>query len=331
MPFHAEQTHLAINFNMRWWKRKKERERFFLKNGGKMLEQIITSFNGKCNPIRSFSEEELIETTNNYDDGRKLLHRHRNFYVYEGTNESRSVLVKKFIIQHYTTPEEILELVTNDIAIASNMSNHSNFLKLLGCCLETEVPILVYESGVNLSHEMINSLPWETKLRIANEMANAFAYLHYGTSRIIIHTNIKIGNIYLNQDNIAKVSDFQTSVLIPLGKTHVDAEVISGTTGYLAPEYLENGRLSEKSDVFSFGIVLMDILTGKKILKLQKQCGRFDDIVQHHLKNSVLTEEIRRQEIQLGELILKCVRDDPDGRPTMQEAAQAIKSIRNMF
>ncbi|XP_038713506.1 putative wall-associated receptor kinase-like 16 [Tripterygium wilfordii] len=222
-------------------------------------------------------------------------------------------------------------MVANEIAIASNMSNHSNFLKLLGCCLETEFPILVYESGVNLSHEMINSLPWETKLRIANEMANAFAYLHYGTSRIIIHRDIKIGNIYLNQDNIAKVSEFQLSVLIPLGKTHVDAEVC-GTYGYLAPEYVVTGRLTEKNDVFSFGIVLMEILTIKHIWELRDPFEEYDDIVQHHLKNSVLTEEIRGQEIEFGELILKCVRDDPDARPTMQEVAQALKSIiSNMF
>ncbi|XP_038713505.1 serine/threonine-protein kinase ZRK4-like [Tripterygium wilfordii] len=195
---------------MRWGKRKKERERFFLRNGGKMLEQIITSFNGKCNPIRSFSEKELIGATNKYD-GRKLLHGDWNFCMHEGTNESRSVLVKKFNKERHAPGDhlDILELVTNEIAIASNMSNHSNFLNLLGCCLETEFPILVYEFGVNLSYQIINSLPWETKLRIANEMANAIAYLHYGTSRMIIHRDIKISHIYLNQDNIAKVSEFQ--------------------------------------------------------------------------------------------------------------------------
>ncbi|XP_038713479.1 non-functional pseudokinase ZED1-like [Tripterygium wilfordii] len=312
-------------------KKERERERFVLKNGGKILEKMPRIFNGKCNPIRSFSEEELIGATNNYD-GRKLLHQDWNFCMYEGTNESRSVLVKKYM---KVTPasEYIIELVAKEIAIASNMSNHSNFLKLLGCCLETEIPILVYEFGENLSHEMINSLPWETKLRIANEMANAFAYLHYGTSRIIIHRDVQISNIYLNHDNIVKVSEFQMSVLIPLGKTHVDAlqiTEITGTCGYIAPDYLLTARLTEKSDVFSLGIVLMDILTGKRIRELRDQFEEYDDIVRHHLmKNSGLKGEIRRQVIEFGELILKCVREDPNARPSMQEVAQALKSIRN--
>ncbi|XP_038693692.1 non-functional pseudokinase ZED1-like [Tripterygium wilfordii] len=321
-------------------KKKKEREQFFLKNGGKMLEQMISIFNGKCNPIRSFSEEDLMRATNNYDR-RKIRHEDWNFCIYEGTIESRSVLVKKFK-KEISTPGggDPLELVTNETAIASNMSNHKNFLKLLGCCLETEIPILVYEFGENLSRVLVNSsLPWETKLRIANEIANAVAYVHYGTSRVIIHRDIKIGHIYLNRDNIAKLSEFQMSVPIPSGETHVDT-LVFGTTGHSAPEVLTTGRLTEKSDVYNFGVVLMDILSGKStwtwISELRAEDDYeyvdtgFADTVQLLLRKSNLKEEKGRQRIEFEELILKCLRQDPDARPTMQEVAQAIKSIRNM-
>jgi serine/threonine protein kinase len=167
---------------------KKNKEGFFRRNGAAMLEHFIHDFNGKCNPIRMYSVKELSKATNDYkrDD---QIHQHSDYKLYKGVHEGQQILVKMFERwpAQFSTLGRV-ELITNEIAIASNMSNHKNFLKLIGCCLETEVPTLVYDFPAkgNLSHHIYREsdhlLVWPTKLKIAIQVADAVAYLHYGKS-----------------------------------------------------------------------------------------------------------------------------------------------------
>ena len=249
-------------------KDKTKKKSFFLRNGAAVLEHVILSFNGKCNSIQTFSAEDIKKSTDNFNWSR-MLYWGCGYRMYKGVHEDRKISVKKFELTSYLFGD-ILKLVTNEVAVASRMSNHKNVLKLLGCCLETELPILVYEypENGNLSdyfdRDGNEQLPFENKLRIVTEIANAVAYLHHGLSKTFIHRDLNCRNVFLNQDYSAKLSEFELSLPIPEGKTHVNAEKECSTTGFFAREVALYGRFTEKSDVYNFGILLCELLIGKR-------------------------------------------------------------------
>ncbi|PQQ11284.1 hypothetical protein Pyn_02146 [Prunus yedoensis var. nudiflora] len=309
----------------------KRKEGFFLKNGAVMLEQLIHSFNGNCNPIRMYSGKELKKATNDYSCDRKT-HEDWNFQLYKGVHDDHEILVKKFE-GDLNSCMDPLELITNEAAIASNMSKQKNVLKFLGCCRETKLPTLVYEfpaKGI-LSHHIYRGsqlLPWQIKVKIAVEVADAVAYLHYGTCKRFIHRHIKTEHIFLDQDYVAKLSEFQTSVPIPCGETHVDAEVF-GAPHHFAPELKICGHYNEKSDVYNFGIVLCEILTGKNIADLQA----FQVLVNSKEWESILRENLHDRSMgQVAEctkLTLWCLESDPYDRPTMKEVSTRLRLIKS--
>ncbi|KAF8391939.1 hypothetical protein HHK36_022279 [Tetracentron sinense] len=323
----------------------REEEKHFLENGALLLEEMIKSFDGRPNPIRSFSKKELQRATNNYHQY-GFLHRNWDYQWYKGTFENRAILVKKFIGDRRIFVEEFrrdhatqryIGWCINEVAVASQMSNYKNVLKLLGCCLETRVPTLVYEFAANgcLSHHIFKDEPshskknqlllsWESRLRIATEIADAVAYLHNGTSKPIIHRDINYRNIFLDEHYVAKLFEFGPSMMIPLGETHVDADVI-GSSGIIAPESVKTGRYTEKSDVYNYGVVLFKILTGKRVLEIRE-----NDLIDNrlNLKANILTENTE-QSMACAELAMRCMELNPEERPSMMEVAKELRRIRS--
>ncbi|XP_028768725.1 wall-associated receptor kinase 3 [Neltuma alba] len=321
---------------------KQLRRKYFEQNGGNYMLQQIYQQQGHTDRSKIFSEDELRTATNNFDESR-ILGRGGQGTVYKGIlPDNTLVAIKKSRIGG--DPRQIKDFI-NEVAVLSQI-NHRNVVKLFGCCLETEVPLLVYEyvdNGTLLEHidplKSEHPLSWEIRLRVAVETAEAISYLHSAASIPIIHRDIKSANILLDHNHRAKVSDFGASRLVPLDETQVTT-VVQGTLGYLDPEYLLTGQLNEKSDVYSFGVVLVELVTGNKAVDFNKPEQRNlamhfasslkEDNLWEILDKRVLDQKNEEQLKEVAFLARKCIRVNGEERPTMKEVATELEGLISM-
>ncbi|KAM3317402.1 hypothetical protein ACQJBY_035202 [Aegilops geniculata] len=312
------------------------RWRFFSQNRGQLLRQLV-SHRADIAERMLISLEELVKATNNFDQTRRLGGGGHGT-VYKGIlSDLHVVAIKK---SNIVVKREIDEFI-NEVAILSQI-NHRNIVRLRGCCLETEVPLLAYEfisNGTLSDHlhtEEPGSLPWKDRLRITSEISKALAYLHSAVSVPVIHRDIKPSNILLDDALTAKVSDFGASRYIQVdqaGRT----TAVQGTIGYLDPMYYYNGRLTESSDVYSFGVLLVELLTRRKPSLYRSTEG--DGLVMQFvalLAEGNLPEILDPQVVEEGgsevkevaTLAVACVKLRAEERPTMRQVEMALEALQ---
>ncbi|XP_017643946.1 probable receptor-like protein kinase At1g80640 [Gossypium arboreum] len=201
---------------------------------------------------------------------------------------------------------------------------HQNIVSLLGYCIHGESKLLVYEMMQNGSLESQlhgptrgSALTWQLRMKIAIDVARALEYLHEHCNPPVIHRDIKSSNILLDSNFNAKLSDFGLTVVTGSQNKNVK---LSGTLGYVAPEYLLEGKLTDKSDVYAFGIVLLELLVGKKPLE-QMSPSRCQSIATWAMPQ--LTNRL-----ELPNIVDPLIRDTMDLKHLYQVAAVAVLCIQ---
>ncbi|XP_015067032.1 probable serine/threonine-protein kinase PIX13 [Solanum pennellii] len=227
--------------------------------------------------------------------------------------------------------------------------SHPNLVKLLGYCWEDKELLLVYEFMPKGSLEnhlfrrstAIEPLSWELRLKIAIGAARGLAFLH-SSEKQIIYRDFKASNILLDGSYHAKLSDFGLAKVGPsAGNSHVTTRIM-GTYGYAAPEYIATGHLYVKSDVYGFGVVLLELLTGLRALDTKRPGGQHNlvDWMKPMLSNkrklkSIMDARMEGQysskaAILTAQLTIKCLEGEPKKRPSMKEVVEVLEQVESI-
>ncbi|KAF3449086.1 hypothetical protein FNV43_RR09810 [Rhamnella rubrinervis] len=308
-------------------------------------EMLNSKSSGKS--ARIFTGKEIAKATNNFSKA-NLIGSGGFGEVFKGVFEDgTTTAIKRAKLGNTKGIDQIL----NEVRILCQV-NHKSLVRMLGCCVDLEQPLLIYEYITNGTlfdhlhrHHSSNWIPlsWLHRLRIAHQTAQGLAYLHSSAVPSIYHRDVKSSNILLDNKLDAKVSDFGLSRLVENTETD-DSHIFTcaqGTLGYLDPDYYRNFQLTDKSDVYSFGVVLLEILTSMKAIDFNRDEESVNLVVymkkiimEERLTEAVdpvLKETCSKLELEtmkaLGFLAASCLDDQRQNRPTMKEVADEIEYI----
>ncbi|XP_022922949.1 PTI1-like tyrosine-protein kinase At3g15890 [Cucurbita moschata] len=294
-------------------------------------------------PWEIYTLKELLQATNNFSNDNKIGEGGFGSVYWGRTSKGVGIAVKR--LKAMTAKAEMEFAV--EVEILARV-RHENLLGLRGFYAGGDERLIVYDYMPNhslLSHlhgQLADQclLDWQRRVSIAIGAAQGLSYLHHEARPHIIHRDIKASNVLLDSDFEAKVADFGFAKLIPDGVSHLTTRV-KGTLGYLAPEYAMWGKVAESCDVYSFGILLLEIVSGRKPLeKLPNGTKRdivqwvtpyvqredFDDIADPRLEQKFNLEELKC----VVSIALRCSDGNAESRPSMKEVVVWLKDgLRN--
>lgn len=313
-----------------WIKRSRKRQ------GGRTGDLLgATELRGPLN----FHYKDLKAATNNFSEKNKLGEGGFGD-VYKGTlKNGKTVAVKRLAIAQTSRAKADFK---SEVKLISNV-HHRNLVRLLGCSSKGQDLLLVYEYMANSSLNKFifgdrqGFLNWKQRFNIIVGMARGLAYLHQEFHVCIIHRDIKSSNILLDDDFQPRIADFGLARLLPEDKSHLSTK-FAGTLGYTAPEYAIHGQLSEKVDTYSFGVVVLEIISGRKSndAKLEPitqyllewawklyESGDSINLVDKSLDPLEYTPEEMKRIIKIA---LLCTQSTVSARPTMSQVVVLLLS-----
>ncbi|KAG0613170.1 hypothetical protein M758_6G082100 [Ceratodon purpureus] len=309
-----------------------------LKGGKLSLAQRLSTFctDQKC---AAFQYEDLEAATSNFSSC-NVVGRGGGSEVFKGMLEDGKLVAVKRLNCGPQAEEELL----NDVTINTSLT-HPHVVSLLGYCVGPSHLILVYdylpegnlEDRLHAAGTKAPVLPWRVRYKTAVGIAKALDYLHHGTSRPVIHRDVKASNILLTVNFESQLSDFGLAKWAPKKASHILCDDIVGTFGYLAPEYFMYGRVNNKTDVYAYGVVLLELITGRIPIDHAKPKGHenlvnwarpllkannLEELVDPRLEGLYDSDQMNR----LLHAASLCVRQSSQRRPQMTRVLQIICS-----
>ncbi|KAL5549059.1 hypothetical protein UlMin_004290 [Ulmus minor] len=318
-------TVVAVVIFVRKRRLKKRRESLQL---GAMLATVNSS-------RLNFSYEVLEKATNYFHNSTKLG-QGGSGSVYKGVlPDGKAVAIKRLFFN--TT--QWVDHFFNEVNLISEI-RHKNLVELLGCSITGPESLLVYEYVPNQSlldhifgvRRNDRPVSWELRYKIILGTAEGLAYLHEESNLRIIHRDIKLSNILLEEDFTPKIADFGLARLFPEDKSHIST-AIAGTLGYLAPEYIVHGKLTEKADVYSFGVLLIEVISGRKQNSFNQDSYSILQMVWNHYKNGSVCNAVDpklkgnfqlEDASRLFQIGLLCVQASAELRPSMSMVVKML-------
>ncbi|XP_042384758.1 putative serine/threonine-protein kinase isoform X1 [Zingiber officinale] len=307
---------------------------FSCKKHIKPTEQRTNGFLSVKN-IRLFSYVELKSATVNFHPSNKIGQGGFGT-VYKGVLMNGVVVAIKVLSTE--SRQGVSEFLT-EIDVITNVK-HPNLVELIGCCAESSNRILVYEFLENSSLDRAllgrncdaSKLNWHIRSEICLGIARGIIHLHEDLVPPIVHRDIKPSNILLDSNFAPKIGDFGVAKLFPDNITHISTRV-AGTTGYLAPEYALQGHLTKKADIYSFGVVLLEIITGRSNSRSFSECGKpllewvwslFEENSLIEVVDPALEEYPQEQVLRYTKVALFCTQAAAARRPSMLQVVDML-------
>ncbi|XP_050126538.1 uncharacterized protein LOC126603661 isoform X3 [Malus sylvestris] len=330
----AALTFAASANTLAYWRRRKPQDHFFDVPAEEDPEVLLGQ-------LKRFSLRELQVATDTFSN-KNILGRGGFGKVYKGRLADGTLVAVKRLKEERTQGGE-LQFQTEVEMIS--MAVHRNLLRLHGFCMTPTERLLVYPYMANGSvasclrdrPEGQPALDWPIRQRIALESARGLAYLHDHCDPKIIHRDVKAANILLDEEFKAVVGDFGLAKLMDYRDTHVTTDV-RGTIGHIAPEYLSTGKCSEKTDVFGYGVMLLELITGQRAFDLARLATNDDVMLLDWVKGLLKDQRLERlvdadlngnyiddQVEQLIQVALLCTQGSPGERPKMSEVVQMLE------
>ncbi|CAN4090014.1 unnamed protein product [Withania somnifera] len=283
---------------------------------------------------RKFSYGELVEATDNFSQD-KLIGEGGHAEVYKGLLSDGQVVAVKKITKKEKNDEDKVDDYLSELGIIAHI-NHPNAAKLIGYSADGGLFLVLqylhHGSLGSLIHGSEERLEWEIRYKVAVGVAEGLFYLHRGCRKRIVHRDITASNILLTEDYEPQISDFGLAKWLPENWVHHVVSPIEGTFGYMAPEYFMHGIINEKTDVFAFGVLLLELITGRRAVdSYQKslvlwakpllQKNNIKEIADPRLGDDYDVIEMKRAMY----IALSCLHHLADIRPNMKKVVQLLR------